>query len=228
VAVGLFVSACGGASSAAETVSPRECEGARVAARDAWRRVAEAAHAGAQPPTDEPPLLAERALARLEAHRDALRAEPREVDGERAFELSSAMMDGIDELTGELPDELRDRADDAAEALLTDRGRDGSLRAADGAVAVLEELVRTARPEAARAEARRAALAELAHRAARAAEAYEADVARGDRYADRARVASLPDPVDPALRAARDEAAASSRAARRACGVSRTLEVPAP
>ncbi|HJL19922.1 MAG TPA: hypothetical protein RMH99_29935 [Sandaracinaceae bacterium LLY-WYZ-13_1] len=226
VALALFAVACGGAGGASETVSPEACERARTTARDAWRGVAEAASEAAAPADDEPELAAEAALERLEAHRDSLRDDPREVDGELAFSLSSAVMDGIDEVSGEIPDDLRDDADDAAEAILTDRGRDGSLRATEGAIAVLERVIRSARPRSAAALERRRALNELARRATRTVRGYETSVELGDRHADRARVAPLPDDVPRALRTRRTEAAERSRDARRACGVQRTLSVP--
>lgn len=217
---------CGGAATNAETVSPEACEQARQDARAAWQRVAERASAAARPPEGQTELVAEQALDRLLSHRDALRESPREIEGDEALALSNAMMDGIDELSGEIQTRTRERADDAAEALLTDRGEDGSLRAAEGAVATMQQVLEEARPGSDTERARRRALGELARRATRAANSYETSVELGDRHADRARVSSIPESVDTGVVAVRNEAVEHSRNAREACGVSRTLGVP--
>ena len=217
---------CGGATPAAESVSPLACERARVAAEAAWREVAVAASEAARPADGDAAPAADRALVQLEAHRDALRRSPREIQGDEALALSNARMDGIDEVSSVIPDRTRERADDAAEALLTDRGRDGSLRAAEGAVAMMEQVLREARPGSQEGRADRRALGELAQRATRAADSYETSADRGDRHADRARVAPIPTSAPPALTARRDGAVERSTDARRACGVTRTISVP--
>lgn len=224
--VTLALVGCGGASPAGEAVSPERCEQARRAAEEAWREVAETATEAARPAEGEEELAAERALDRLEAHRNALRQTPREIEGDEALALSNAMMDGIDEVSGEIQAGTRERADDAAEALLTDRGQDGSLRAAEGAVAMMSQVLREARPDSADQRARRRALGEVARRATRAADGYETSVELGDRHADRARVAPMPESGSPDLVTMRDGAADRSRDARQACGVTRTLGVP--
>lgn len=201
------------------------CRSAQRAAGEAWLSVASRADEAARPTASEEPLLAEVALERLEAHAAALDATPRAIDGDEAMSLSSAVMDGLDEVSSRIPGPLRDRADDAAEALLTDRGEQGSLRAAQGAIALLEQIVDEVRPGAATRRGERRALAELSRRARVTSEGYARDVPAGDRGADRAEAAPVPEPatdVSAAVRSATD----ASREARDRCQVARTLAAP--
>lgn len=220
--------ACGAASPAAEEPAARtECHDASARASDAWILVATRAEEAARPPAGEEPLAAERALDRLEAHAQALSREPREVDGEEAFALSSAMMDAIDAAGSELPVRLRERADTAAEALLTDRGRDGAARAARDAAAVLEQVLQSVRPGSIEERADRRALESLGRRARAAGEAYrEESLASGDLRADRAEAAELPASAPEAVRQARAQATEASASVRRECAIERRLSVP--
>lgn len=201
------------------------CRSAQRAAGEAWSSVASRAERAALPPTTEEPLLAEVALERLLAHAASLDETPRAIEGDEALALSSAVMDGLDELSGRIPGPMRDRADDAAEALLTDRGEQGSLRAANGAIALLEQIVEEVRPHSASLRAERRALAEVSRRARVASEGYARDVAAGDLGADRAEAAPVPESaadVSSAVRTATD----TSREARSRCEVARTLATP--
>ena len=212
--------ACG-APASVQTGPDPACEGARSDAAAAWARVAARAEVAAAPP-EHAASAAESALDRLNDHLSALRESPREVEGDEAMALSSSVMDGIDEVSGELSARVRERADDAAEALLTDRSEQGAVRAAEGAIVALEAVLEEARPGSREERRARAAARELARRAGRAAEAYERSVPEGDRAADRAEVSPAVEP----LGELRDEARDASRAARAACGVDRVLAVP--
>lgn len=217
----LSSAACGGPATGAQTGPGPECEAARGEAATRWDAVATAAEAEAAPP-DRDPLAAETALDRLQDHLAALREAPREVDGEEAMALSSAVMDGIDEVGADLPTSVRERADDAAEALLTDRSEQGAVRATQGAILALESVLDEARPGSGEERRARDAARDLARRSRRAAEAYAAGVREGDRAADRAETA----PVSPAIRPARDAARDASAEARAACRIDRVLAVP--
>jgi hypothetical protein len=134
-------------------------------------------------------------------------------------------MDGLDEIASRIPPPLRDRADDAAEALLTDRGEQGSLRAARGAIALLEQIVDEVRPGAAAERGERRALAELSRRARLASDGYASEVPSGDRAADRAEAAPVPE-LATDVSAALSAATEASRDARDRCRVARTLAAP--
>src|SRR5690606_2176805 len=140
--------------------------------------------------------------------------------------VAGAVMDAMDEV--ELPGALRERADLAAEALLTDRSEQGALRAGRDAVAILEEIARAAHPGALELRASREALASISRRARSAAEAYAAgELAQADARADRAESIALADDAPAAVRDARTDAASASRTAREACGIARRLTAPA-
>lgn len=203
------------------------CRAACQHASDAWLALATRAAGAARPTDREEPLAAEQALDRIEEHAAGLTREPREVEGDEAFALSSAMMDAIDAAGGELPPQLRERADLAAEALLTDRGRDGSARAARDAAAVLEQVLVAMRPGALEQRSTRRALATLGRRAQDAGEAYRAEgAATGDLRADRAESAELPEDAAEDLRDARARAIEASAGVRRECAIERRLSVP--
>lgn len=137
----LVVAAGCGAAPPGVRVRP-ECAVAREEADRAWTEGADPGRSMAHEP-----LEADRVLARLEAHVGALEVAPREVGDEEAMELSSALMDAIDAMGAALPRSLRDRADDAAEGLLTERSEEHAPRAARGAAEALEAALRTVRPE---------------------------------------------------------------------------------
>lgn len=221
----LLVSACGAATTESTLpVDADACSAAQTGAQTRWEAVREAAQSIAEGP-DAQETPATEALSALETHLQSLRETPRELDGEEAMAVSNAMMDGIDALGSELPDAEREVADDAAEALLTDRSRDGARRSATNALAAFEAALRVAQPQTAAERARRRTAAELARRATRTAEAYASGVPEGDRAADRAEVAPLPEEND-AIRALRDAATEASREARQDCRVPRTLTAP--
>src|SRR5690606_28847834 len=183
------------------------CRDGAARAAGAWGALAARAEEAARPSGGAEPVAAERALDRLEAHADALAREPREVDGEEAFALSSAMMDAIDAAGAQLPSSLRERADLAAEALLTDRGRDGAARAARDAAQVLEQVVQAGQPGSLEQRASRRALEALGRRARDAEQAYRDEGGEsGDRRADRAEAAELPHDAPDAVREARARA----------------------
>lgn len=221
-----FLATACGASAAPPSDPSRStaCESARADAEAAWSAVAGNAEALARPEGGEP-LAAERALERVAAHVAALESAPRELDGDEALALSGAVMDAIDAV--ELPGSLRDRADDAAEALLTDRSDQGALRAGRDAEAVLEQVVQALRPGALEGRALREALSSLARRARAAAEGYAAgELEQADARADRAEGAALSDAAPAEVRDARAHATDASRALREACGIARRLTVP--
>lgn len=217
-----------GAPAAIQGGSPSSaCDVARSEAAAAWASVADHAHAAARAGAAGPTSAAERALERLEDHAAALEAQPREVDGNEAFGLSSALMDAID--ATEVPPALRNRADDAAEALLTLRGERDSARAARDAVAVLKEVVRTTRPGALEQRERRRALSSLEDRARSAAESYRhLDPQQADVRADRAEGAPVPEDAPGAVVQARARAVEASTAVRTHCRFDRSLSVPSP
>ncbi len=225
--LGSLLCACGAAAPAAVEPGAEGCRAACERAGEAWSAVAARAEEAARPAPDEEPLAAEQALDRLEAHASALTREPREVEGDEAFALSSAMMDAIDAAGAELPPQLRERADLAAEALLTDRGRDGAARAARDAAAVLEQVLVAMRPGSLEQRATRRALATLGRRARDAGDAYrEEGAATGDLRADRAEAAELPEAAAEDLRDARARAIEASAGVRRECAIERRLSVP--
>lgn len=224
VGLGLWLGGCGASAAVVESPSVAECEASRDHAGRLWGALADRSAAEAVPSGDGAALSLEATLERLETHLASLREQPHAVDGDEALALSSAIMDGMDAVSDGIPEALRERADHAAEALLTDRGA-GSIQATEGAIAVVEQVVASVRPEAVPARARRRALTEVSRRARAASLAYEDDVAAGDRRADRAEAAPVPDDAS-GLRADRDAATRASAEARRACGVERTLSVP--
>lgn len=174
------------------------------------------------------PTALERAIERLERHAASLRRAPEEVAGEVALELSGVVMDAIDEVASAIPRRVRDRAETAAEALLTDRGAEDSIRAARAAALALEAVIEHLAPEVTAAMSMRRAVARFRARAESAAEGYADDARRGDRRADRAEAAPLSDVagVDETILAARAEAIRASASTRMACGFARTLSVP--
>ncbi|MCZ7686749.1 MAG: hypothetical protein M5U28_51575 [Sandaracinaceae bacterium] len=101
--LGSLLCACGAAAPAAVEPGAEACRAACERAGEAWSAVAARAEEAARPAPDEEPLAAEQALDRLEEHASALTREPREVEGDEAFALSSAMMDAIDAAGAELP-----------------------------------------------------------------------------------------------------------------------------
>ncbi len=221
----LLLAACGGAhASPSDATDAQACDVARLDAERAWRDLAEGAQEAAArlAESDGPPLRLEAVAEQLRAHVAALEAEPREVPGEEAFALANGMMEGVDEVAADLDDGLRQRADDAAEAILTDRTAAGSRQASLDAAALIDEVVRQARPGRAAAQGH-AGVGELARRADDAAEAYARGVAEGDQAAARAEEAPAGDWVE-----ARQRAVDASAEARSRCGVDRTLVVPAP
>ncbi|MFK7986256.1 MAG: hypothetical protein AB8I08_09505 [Sandaracinaceae bacterium] len=221
----VVLSACG-ASSPPSTTPPdaSACRAAQAEAETRWQAVTEAAQAVAEGP-EAASSPATDALATLEQHVQSLHETPRELDGEEAMALSNAMMDGIDALGAALPDAEREAADDAAEALLTDRSRDGARRSATHALAAFEAALQIAQPTTAAERAERRTAGELAQRARRAAEAYATGIEEGDRAADRAEVAPLPE-GDTRLGTLRDAATEASQEARQVCRVPRTLAAP--
>lgn len=225
--------ACGlaacGASAPPASSHPDEnaaCREACVAAADAWASVATEAEQASQP-VGEAPLEAERVLDRLEEHIAALTREPRELDGEEAFTLSSAVMDAVDSVSAQIPARLRDRADAAAEAILTDRSEEGAVRAARDAAEVLEQVLQTVRPGSVEERSARRALASLGRRARATADAYRGeDAEHGDLRADRSEGVAIPSDAPETLVRAHTRAVEASTAARRECGVERRLSVP--
>jgi hypothetical protein len=164
----------------------------------------------------------------LEEHVASLSETPREIGGDEAFALSSAMMDAVDAVGTQISAQLRDRADAAAEAILTDRGEQGALRAARDATEVLEQVLQAAHPGSLEERSQRRAMASLGRRAHAAADAYREDgPERGDLRADRSEAIALPEGSPEALRSARDHAVDASTTARRKCRIERRLSVPA-
>lgn len=222
-----WLASCGAAAPSAEVPDRDACRAAIARAAGAWGVLAARTEEAARPEGAEP-LAVERALDRLEAHADALAREPREVDGEEAFALSSAMMDAIDAAGARLPPGLHEHAERAAEALLTDRDRDGAARAARDAAQVLEQVAQAGQPGSLEPRAGRRALEALARRARDAEQAYRHEGGEsGDRRAGRAELAALPDGAPAAVRDARERALDASAAVRRACGIERRLTTPA-
>ena len=223
-------SGCGGTAPPPATPATESaaCASASADATEAWSTLASQAEQAARPPEDAPPD-AERALDRLEAHVEALRGAPREISGDEALELSNAVMDAVDALHGQIPASLRDRADRAAEAILTDRSEQGSLRAAADAKEVLEQVLQTVRPGSIEARAERRSMATLSRRARATAEAYrDRGPQRGDLRADRSEAIALPGSAPDALRQAHEHAIEVSSTVRRTCRIDRRLAVPAP
>lgn len=222
----VLLAACGAAAPAPrDPAESAACESARADANAAWAAVAERAEQAAAPPEDRSPTDAERVLDRLRAHLAALEAAPREVSGDEALALSGAVMDAIDAV--ELPAPLRNRADQAAEALLTDRSEQGALRAGRDAVEILEQVVQAVRPGSREQEALGRALSTLARRARSAADAYHAgDLPQADRQADRAEGVSLTEAAPDEVRDGVTRATHASATVRSACGVVRRLAVP--
>ena len=126
--------ACG-APASVQTGPDPACEGARSDAAAAWARVAARAEVAAAPP-EHAASAAESALDRLNDHLSALRESPREVQGDEAMALSSSVMDGIDEVSGELSARVRERADDAGHR---PKARAGDLHGGQGIVSVSVE-----------------------------------------------------------------------------------------
>lgn len=222
-----LLAACGGARP--QATGPEDtaaCRSACERAAEAWAAVATSAEAAAHP-TGETPLAAEQALDRLEEHVASLSATPREVDGDEAFALSSAMMDAVDAVGTQISAQLRDRADAAAEAILTDRGEQGALRAARDATEVLEQVLQAAHPGSLEERSQRRAMASLGRRAQAAADAYREDgPERGDLRADRGEAIALPEGSPEVLRSTRERAEDASTAVRRECHIERRLSVP--
>lgn len=225
-ALALSLAACGGGQTPASDPSAgsEACEVARLDAQQAWRALRREAES-LEAPDAGPPLQLEAVVDRLATHLANLRESPREVDGEEALALANAVMDGLDEVAGEVPETLQRRADDAAEALLTERGARGSVRATSDVIAVLDDVIRQARPDRARARAQVWSVSELVRRAGDTADAYGRGVREGDGEASRAE--DLPVPAD-VLAVPRARAADASREARERCGVARALAVPGP
>jgi len=219
--IALLLLGCGAAQAPAQDPGPSaECVAARDRSASAWTRVAELAE---PPPASETPI--DSALAALRAHVDALRASPpEEVDGEAAMALSGQVMDALDAIEG-VPREQRHRADDAAEAILTDRSVAGSFRAARHAANTLEAALEAADPAAAAARIRADRLATLRRRATATAESYAEDAQLGDRRAQRSEALPVPEGLD-ALDEALADAGEAGRATREACGFHRSIAVP--
>ncbi len=222
-AIALLLAACG-AAPRSPAPDPSACDAAARDARSAWtllaERLAPADPEGVTTPIDD-------AVAQLGAHVAAVHERaPVEIEGPAAMALSGAVMDAIDALGAAVPEPERARADDAAEALLTDRTAAGSVRAARAAVAALEAALAATDPE--RASAREAALGheQLRRRAQSAGHGYEDSPRAGDRGAARAEALDAALPAE--AERARAEAIEASRRAREACGFSRELAVPSP
>jgi len=218
-----LVVGCGAPARSVTRPSGR-CEPARARAGAAWDEVADAAGDGAPARAEATPIDA--ALERLGQHLSDLRTGPSEVDPQTAMELSSVVMDTIDALGGEVPADLRRRADDAAEALLTDRSAQGSQRASRGAVVTLEAALAAAHPEASVARRDGLAIARLGWRARGAARGYDEDPRVRDRRAGRAETAPLPEAAPEAVIRTRAGAIEASRRARAECRFARSLAVP--
>ncbi len=190
------------------------CAAARQEAASAWTQVAERATDAL--PADREATDADRALARLHAHLAELETSPRALGGDEAMALSTVVMDAIDAQGSGLPAGLRDRADDAAEALLTDRSEQGAARAAQAAVLALQQVVEHERPGAGQARERRQTLEEIREHARRTAAAYrEQPPGDAEALAARATLAGADGPAT--LRAAQAEAAEASAQVRQRC-----------
>ncbi|MGE0784941.1 MAG: hypothetical protein AB7S26_04570 [Sandaracinaceae bacterium] len=218
-----LVAGCAGASGHAEHGADSEaCAAARLDAERRWDLVREGA-SGHAPAESGQPLRLEAVRDRLEEHRDALRERPDEVDGQLAFALANAMMDGIDEVSGAIPDSLRARAEDAAEALLTDRSMQRAPQVASDAIALIDEIIAEARPDRAAARHDAWSATELERRAGLTVAGYRESVADGDREAARAEALDV---ADDSLVALRTDAVDASSVARAECGYDRPLAVP--
>jgi hypothetical protein len=213
--------ACGGVMPAADR-STSACERAQSDAARAWAEAGDRAEEIGREGDTSPPTPVAVALDRLHEHARSLEAEPRELGGDEALAISSVLMDAVDATHGELPNGLRERADDAAEALLTDRSEQGAGRATRGAITVLEEIVRAVDPVAATTRETRLTLADFATRARDAASAYAESAAAGDRSAEHAESLALPPPA----MEARDRAVELSSIVRSECGVARSVAAP--
>lgn len=217
----LFVAGCGGTAVEAREPDGEACELARLEAQRTWQALARDGE-GIAPPEPGPPIALEAVLRDLREHEQSLRAAPDEVDGQVAFALADAMMGGIDEVASDVSESLRSRADDAAEALLTDRSAQGAARATADAIAVIEQVVAEARPDRAAAATSAWSTAEVIRRASATAEAYGEGPEEGDRAAQRAEEA----PPVAGLESAQADAADASTAVRETCGFRRALTVP--
>ena len=222
-ALALLLLGCGGTTPEAVEPDGDACLLARLEAQRAWEALAREGEV-LSPPEAGPPIVLETVLRDLREHAQSLRASPDEVDGQVAFTLADAMMGGIDEVASDVSESLRSRADDAAEALLTDRSAAGSARATADAIAVIEQVVQEARPDRAAAATATWSTTELVRRASAAVEAYAEGPEPGDRAASRAE--ELP-PVA-GLQSAQVAAAEASSAVRQTCGFRRALSVPSP
>jgi len=219
--IALLLLGCGAAQSpAAESGPSPECVSARGRASAAWTRVAELAE---PPAASETPI--DGALDALRAHVEALRAAPpEEVNGQAAMALSGQVMDALDALD-DVPREARDQADDAAEAILTDRTVAGSIRASRQAANALADALEASDPDAAAARVTARRVERVRRRATATATAYTEDARRGDRRAQRTEALPIPEGFD-ALSEARSEAGEAAAATREACGFHRSLAVP--
>jgi len=215
---------CGAASPSAVADSP-ECALARSGAGDAWAHLAELTSV---PATAEAvgPSSFDAAMERLQTHVADLRERPREVDGETAMAVSGVVMDAFDSFGSELPASVRNRGDNAAEALLTDRSAGGSVRAALAAAEALEEALAAADPEAAAGRAEGQGLERLRRRAQSAADGYGESARAGDQRAAHAEAGAVPETLGDEPRQARAAAIDASAEARDTCGFSRSLMVP--
>lgn len=222
----LVCASCGGTAPRAEAPST-DCQRACDDAAAAWNELADRADEAARPSESRPPIPAEDALARIREHASDLAESPREVTGEEAMALSGAVMDAVDAIQGELPFGLRERADDAAEALLVGRGERAASRAAEDAMIVLEEIIRTVDPGSAYVWGR--ALAGLAAQAREVATSYGETAGAGDEQATAAERVALPDDAPVAFVQLRERAAGASAHVRDVCELterSRALRTP--
>ncbi|MBZ0115927.1 MAG: hypothetical protein K8H88_02950, partial [Sandaracinaceae bacterium] len=150
------MTACGAPSPARPAPS---CDEARDRAVRAWTALAAEVEPGE--PRELPPTYAQ-----LETLRERLAQHGGEdvtIADAEAEALANALMDAIDACEGMLPAPLRDRAESAAEALLTER-RDGADAVRD-AIAVIDAMERAAHPDLTRVDPRAGhAQAELARR----------------------------------------------------------------
>ncbi|MBX3269213.1 MAG: hypothetical protein KF729_03075 [Sandaracinaceae bacterium] len=216
----VVVAACG-APPAPRAGGPSGCAPAVAEARGAWTALAANLATEAAPSAPTP---IDDALARLGAHVADLRQRaPETVEPEARMAVSGAVMDALDAL-GALDDATRARVDDAAEALLADPSPVGSVRAAREASSALRDALEASDRSAFDARRERASAERLRRAAQGAAAGYDEGVAVGDRRAARAEAVPVPREARPAHEAA----AAASRRAREACGVSRALAVPSP
>lgn len=214
-------SGCGGAP-ASPTAGAGDCRAALDGAARSWSSVGDAA-AAALPPEGEL-TEADRALARVEQHLAELEAAPHEIGDGEAMALSSAVMDAID-AAGTLPTGLRDRAEDAAEALLTDRSVEGGPRAARAAAEALEAVCERTHPGSGEERERRVQLGRLLREAQAIAAAYRGD----DPSSADARAARTAVPEGAAaVQQAHAEALEASTAARQACRLGARIAVPSP